>query len=51
MSAHVLLKLLNELGKKDKMRGFNQRFYLRQHVNQENVNIIIYHMTSLLFSG
>ena len=29
MSAHVLLNLLNELGKKDKMRGSpNVRFYL-----------------------
>ena len=28
MSAHVLLILLNELGKRDKMRGTNVRFYL-----------------------
>ena len=31
MSAHVLLNLLNELGKRDKMRGLpstNVRFYL-----------------------
>ena len=27
MSAHVLLNLLNELGKRDKMRGLS-RFYL-----------------------
>ena len=25
MSAHVLLNLLNELGKRDKMRGLNAR--------------------------
>ena len=28
MSAHVLLNLLNKLGKRDKMRGFCQTFYL-----------------------
>ena len=28
MSAHVLLNLLNKLGKRDKMRGLNVRFYL-----------------------
>ena len=27
MSAHVLLNLLNELGKRDKMRGLVYRFY------------------------
>ena len=26
MSAHVLLNLLNELGKRDKMRGFRNEF-------------------------
>ena len=26
MSAHVLLNLLNELGEKDQMRGFSDRF-------------------------
>ena len=26
MSAHVLLNLLNELGKRDKMRGFAEHF-------------------------
>ena len=25
MSAHVLLNLINELGKRDKIRGFSQR--------------------------
>ena len=34
MSAHVLLNLLNELGKRDKMRGksTNVRFYLSHDI-------------------
>ena len=28
MSVHVLLNLLNELGKRDKMRGFQAFFFL-----------------------
>ena len=28
MSVHVLLNLLNELGKRDKMRGFSSIFFL-----------------------
>ena len=28
MSAHVLLNLLNKLGKRDKMRGFSSILYL-----------------------
>ena len=40
MSAHVLLNLLNERGKRDKMRGlhkFNNR--------STNVRFYLYHMT------
>ena len=35
MSAHVLLNLLNELGKRDKMRGFLSILYLfRNELNK-----------------
>ena len=48
MSAHVLLNLLNELGKRDKMRGTNVRFYLtydikitlKSHFCRKNVIIL-----------
>ena len=38
MSAHVLLNLLNELGKRDKMRGLR---HLLVHINQD---ISIHHL-------
>ena len=47
MSAHVLLKLLNELGKRDKMRGneFNKFNNTRARMLDS-----IYHMTNTLKS-
>ena len=39
MSAHVLLNLLNELGGKDKMRGFPQRVWFRQYLFEFNTGI------------
>ena len=44
MSVHVLLNLLNELGKRDKMRGL--------HFNNTRARILdsIYHMTNTLKS-
>ena len=56
MSAHVLLNLLNELGKRDKMRGFPSILSLfRNEFNKFNntrARIIdsIYHMTNTLKS-
>ena len=51
VSAHVLLNLLNELGKRDKMRGF-RAFYL--FFATSLINSIIqeheYHMTNTLKS-
>ena len=46
MSAHVLLNLLNELGKKDKMRGFanefnSVRFYLSYDTKIWHQNVTI----------
>ena len=41
MSAHVLLDLLNELGKRDKMLGYNTRARMLDS---------IYHMTNTLKS-
>ena len=54
-SAHVLLKLLNELRKKDKMRGLPSTLSLfRNAFNKFNNTGVrksdsIYHMTSKLF--
>ena len=51
MSAHVLLNLLNELGKRDKMRGLPSILLLfRNELNKFNNTIVrmldsIYHMT------
>ena len=53
MSAHVLLNLLNELGKRDKMRGLPSILYLfRNEFNKFNNTFrarmldSIYHMTN-----
>ena len=54
MSAHVLLSLLNELGKRDKMRGLLSILYLfRNEFNKFNNTRArmldsIYHMTNTL---
>ena len=46
MSAHVLLNLLNELGKRDKMRGLSSILSLfRNEFNKFNNTDSIYHMT------
>ena len=56
MSAHVLLNLLNELGKSDKMRGLPSILSLfRNEFNKFNNTIArmldsIYHMTNTLKS-
>ena len=56
MSAHVLLNLLNELGKRDKMRGLSSILSLfRNEINKFNNTIArmldsIYHMTNTLKS-
>ena len=56
MSAHVLLNLLNELGKKDKMRGLPNNFiFFRNEFNKFNNTRArmldsIYHMTNTLKS-
>ena len=58
MSAHVLLNLLNELGKRDKMRGLPSILYLfRNEFNKFNNTRArmldsrpIYHMTNTLKS-
>ena len=56
MSAHVLLNLLNELGKRDKMRGLPSILSLfRNEFNKLNNTIAqmfdsIYHMTNTLKS-
>ena len=56
MSAHVLLKLLNELGKRDKMRGLPSILSLfRNEFNKFNkirarMLDSIYHMTNTLKS-
>ena len=55
MSAHVLLNLLNELMKRDKMRGLPSILSLfRNEFNKFNSTVArmlesIYHMTSKLF--
>ena len=36
MSAHVLLNLLNELGKRDKMRGLQAFYVFRNEFNKFN---------------
>ena len=52
MSAHVLLNLLNELGKRDKMRGLRSILYLfRNEFNKFNntrarMLDFIYHMSN-----
>ena len=52
MSAHVLLNLLNELGKRDKMRGLPSILSLfRNEFNKfNNTRERIYHMTKTLKS-
>ena len=56
MSAHVLLNLLNELGKRDKMRGLPSILFLfRNEFNKFNNTRArmldsIYHMTNTLKS-
>ena len=55
MSAHVLLNLLNELGKRDKMRGLPSILSLfRNEFNKNNTRArmldSIYHMTNTLKS-
>ena len=49
MSAHVLLNLLNELGKRDKMRGFlslfRNEFYKFNNTRARMLDSI-YHMTN-----
>ena len=56
MSAHVLLNLLNELGKRDKMRGlpsvlslFRNEFYKFNNIRARMLDSI-YHMTTTLKS-
>ena len=57
MSAHVLLNLLNELGKRDKMRGLPSILFLFRNkfnkFNNTGARILdsIYHMTLKLFSN
>ena len=57
MSAHVLLNLLNELGKRDKMRGLPSTLYLfRNECNKSNNTKAgmldsIYHMISKLIKN
>ena len=57
MSAHVLLNLLNELGKRDKMRGLSSILYLFHNefnkFNNTRARIVdsIYHMTNTLKSN
>ena len=55
MSAHVLLNLLNELGKRDKMRGLPSIYLFRNEFNKFNNTRArmldsIYHMTNTLKS-
>ena len=56
MSAHVLLNILNELGKRDKMRGLPSILSLfRNSFNKFNITRVrmldsIYHMTNILKS-
>ena len=47
MSAHVLLNLLNELGKRDKMRGLPSILSLFRKFNNTRARMLdsIYHMT------
>ena len=57
MSAHVLLNLLNELGKRDKMRGLPSILFLFRNkfnkFNNTGARMLdsIYHMTLKLFSN
>ena len=45
MSSHVLLNLLNELGKRDKMRGLpNMTNTLKSHFWRKNVIILSLHI-------
>ena len=57
MSAHVLLNLLNELGKRDKMRGlpsilslFRNEFNKFNNTRARMLDSIFYHMTNTLKS-
>ena len=58
MSAHVLLNLLNDLGKRDKMRGlpsilslFRSEFYKFNNTRARMLHVdFIYHMTNTLKS-
>ena len=45
MSAHVLLKLLNELGKRDKMRGLQRNEFNKFNNTRARMLDSIYHMT------
>ena len=47
MSAHVLLNLLNELGKRDKMRGLPRSLKINSIIQEHDDSI--YHMTLRLF--
>ena len=49
MSDHVLLNLLNVLGKRDKMRGFRNIFYKFNNTRARMLDSI-YHMTNTLKS-
>ena len=56
MSAHVSLNLLNELGKRDKMRGLPSILSLFREFNKFNntrarMLVSIYHMTNTLKSN
>ena len=49
MSPHVLLNLLNELGQRDKMRGFRNKFNKFNNTRARMLDSI-YHMTNTLKS-
>ena len=50
MSAHVLLNLLNELRKRDKMRGFFRNEFNKFNNTRARMLDSIYHMTNTLKS-
>ena len=43
MSVHVLLNLLNDLRKRDKMRGYDIKITLKSHFCHKNVMILSVH--------
>ena len=51
MSAHVLLNLLNELGKRDKMRGFFATRFNKFNKTRAQMLDSIYHMTLKLLQN